>query len=200
MACKTINKIGTVSKTPRDSPLDLPGPKRLHPEGDRLQICWPGLQKYGGQGCWPKKTAKSFAKANEPKTRYCGHLLSRLSHDWTWSHIRAGDSLYMGDGWSQRGPVENGFHWPLAVMSRTQHVLSWTSRGASALWRPLLKPVRRARGSVEDPFTWRAGFWGGVSLGEAKGGVVEVLKGPAKPFRKNEVNKRVALTLSLTLA
>ena len=39
MTYKTINKIGTVSKMLRDCPLDLPGPKRLHPEGDRLQIC-----------------------------------------------------------------------------------------------------------------------------------------------------------------
>jgi len=45
-------------------------------------------------------------------------------------------------------------------------------------------------GPVEDPFTWRTGFWGGVSLGEAKGGVVEILKRPAKPFRKNnKLNK-----------
>jgi hypothetical protein len=39
MTYKTINKIGTVPKMLRDCPLDLPGPKRLHPEGDRLQIC-----------------------------------------------------------------------------------------------------------------------------------------------------------------
>jgi hypothetical protein len=41
--------------------------------------------------------------------------------------------------------MNTGPFW--TIMSRTQHVLSWTLGGASALWRPLLEPVRRARGS-----------------------------------------------------
>ena len=67
MACKTINKIWMVSKTLIDCPLDLPGPKRLHPEGDRLQICWPGLQNTAVKDACKKKQPSPSRRPTNPK-------------------------------------------------------------------------------------------------------------------------------------
>ena len=41
---------------------------------------------------------KSSRKRNEPKTRYCGHLSSRLSRVWTQPYVRVGLFYYMGGG------------------------------------------------------------------------------------------------------